>query len=107
MPKFLIKTSYSSQGMKGVLQEGGTGRAEAVAKSIAGVGGQMESLYFAFGGDDVYCTVDLPDNSAAMALAATVGASGAISAYETVVLMTPEEIDQAIRQQVDYRPPGG
>ena len=46
MPKFLIKASYSTQGIKGVMSDGGTGRAEAVGKAIAGVGGQMESFYF-------------------------------------------------------------
>jgi len=67
----------------------------------------MESFHFAFGSDDAYIIADLPDNRAAIALAATVGATGAISDYETVVLLEPEEIDQAIRQTVDYRPPGG
>ena len=106
MPKFLVKASYSSQGIRGVLQEGGTSRADTVAKAIVGVGGQMESFYFAFGSDDVYIIADMPDNKAAIALAATVGASGALSDYETVVLLPPEEIDQALRQSVDYRPPG-
>ncbi|MFL6181380.1 MAG: GYD domain-containing protein [Actinomycetes bacterium] len=107
MPKFLIKASYSAQGIKGVVAEGGTGRAEAVGKAIAGVGGQMESFYFAFGSDDVYIVADIPDNKAAIAMAATVGATGALSSYETVVLLEPTEIDEALRESVDYRPPGG
>jgi uncharacterized protein with GYD domain len=107
MPKYLVKASYSSQGIKGVLQEGGTGRSDALAKAIAAMGGQMESFYFAFGSDDVYVTADLPDNTAAIALAATVGATGALSDYETVVLLTPQQIDEAVKQSVDYRPPGG
>jgi uncharacterized protein with GYD domain len=107
MPKYLVKASYNSQGIKGVLQEGGTNRSDAIAKAIAAMGGQMESFYFAFGSDDVYVTADLPDNTAAIALAATVGATGALSDYETVVLLTPKEIDTAVRQSVDYRPPGG
>jgi uncharacterized protein with GYD domain len=107
MPKFLIKASYSSQGIKGVMSEGGSSRADSVAKAIVGVGGQMESFYFAFGSDDVYVVAEMPDNKAAMAMAAAVGATGALSAYETVVLMAPEEIDEAMRQTIEYRPPGG
>jgi uncharacterized protein with GYD domain len=107
MAKFLIKASYSSQGIKGVMSDGGSGRAEAVGKAIAGVGGQMESFYFSFGTDDVYIIADLPNNKAAIAMAATVGATGALSNYETVVLLEPQEIDQALRESVDYRPPGG
>jgi len=107
MSKYMIKVSYSAQGVQGVMKDGGTGRADSVAKAIVGVGGQMESFYFAFGTDDVYVIADLPDNRAAAALAATVGATGALSSYETVVLLTPEEIDAAVKQTIDYRPPGG
>ena len=49
---------------------------------------------------------DVPDNGTAMAMAATIGASGAISSYETVVLLTPAEVDAAMRKSVDYRAPG-
>lgn len=107
MPKYLIKASYSPQGLKGVMTEGGTGRAAAVGKAISGVGGHIEAFYFAFGTDDVYIIGDLPDNESALALAAAVGTSGALSSYETVVLSTPEQVDRAMNLAVDYRPPGG
>ena len=81
-------------------------RADAVAKAIAGVGGQMESFHFAFGSDDVYVIANLPDNESAIAMAATVCATGALSAYETVVLFTPEQIDRAVGKSIDYRAPG-
>jgi hypothetical protein len=42
-----------------------------------------------------------------VALAATVAASGAMSSFETVVLLTPEEADAAAQRTVSYRPPGG
>jgi hypothetical protein len=29
-----------------------------------------------------------------------------MSSYETVVLMSPEEVDAAMQKAVDYRPPG-
>ncbi|MEO8329276.1 MAG: GYD domain-containing protein [Candidatus Nanopelagicales bacterium] len=106
MQKYMIKASYSTQGIKGVQKDGGTGRADSVGKAIAGVGGQMESFYFAFGSDDVYIVAELPDNESAMALAATVGASGALSSYETVVLCTPDQVDRAVGKTVDYRAPG-
>jgi uncharacterized protein with GYD domain len=107
MSKYLIKASYSTEGIKGVLTEGGSSRANAVSKALEGVGGTMESFYFAFGTDDVYVIAELPDNASAMAMAATVGASGALSRYETVVLQTPAEVDAAITKSIDYRPPGG
>jgi len=69
-------------------------------------GGSLESLYFAFGGDDVYVIVDVPDHAAAIAMAAAVTSTGAMSKYETVVLVSPSEVDKAMNVAVDYAPPG-
>lgn len=106
MAKYLLKVSYSADGLKGVMKEGGTNRVKAVERALGGVGGSLESFYFAFGRDDVYVIVDVPDHTAAMAMAATVASSGAIDSYETVVLLSPAEVDQAMHVTVDYAPPG-
>ena len=106
MPKYLFAASYSPQGVQGIRSQGGTSRAEAVRATAEGLGGSMESFYFAFGDSDVYTIVDLPDNEAATAIALTVNASGAV-AVRTTVLLTPEEVDAAANRSVDYRPPGG
>jgi hypothetical protein len=39
-------------------------------------------------------------------MAAAVASSGAISSYETVVLLSPSDVDQAMNVTVDYAPPG-
>jgi uncharacterized protein with GYD domain len=106
MPKYLIKASYSTEGIKGVMKGGGTARVEAVKHALESVGGSVESFYFAFGSDDVYVTVDGPTNAAAAAMAAAVGGSGALARYETVVLLTAAEIDDAMKMAVSYAPPG-
>jgi uncharacterized protein with GYD domain len=107
MAKYLIKASYNAEGIRGVLKGGGSARLTAVEKAVSGLGGSVESFYFGFGGSDVYVTVEVPGNVEAAAMAATVGASGAMASYETVVLLTPEEIDQAAKAAIDYSPPGG
>jgi uncharacterized protein with GYD domain len=107
MAKYLIKASYSAEGIKGVMKAGGTARVDAVKKAIESVNGSVESFYFAFGSDDAYVTVDAPDNVAAAAMACAVGSSGALARYETVVLLTANEIDDAIKIAVSYAPPGG
>jgi len=106
MAKYLLKVSYSPEGIKGVMKEGGTGRVAGIEKLLAGVGGSLESFYFAFGADDVYAIADVPDHATAMAIAATIGSSGAISSYETVVLVEPSEVDAAMGKSIGYRPPG-
>ena len=105
MPKYLITASYSADGAKGVLSSGGTARRSAVEESVAKLGGSLESFYFAFGKADAFVVVDLPDNVAAAALGLQVGASG-MAATRTVVLLTPEEVDQAAAAPHTYRPPG-
>jgi uncharacterized protein with GYD domain len=106
MPKYMIKASYSPEGIKGVMEKGGSARAAAIDKLVAGVGGSVECLYFAFGSDDVYVVADAPSNAAMAAVAGTVSATGALSNYETVVLLTSAELDDASNISVDYAPPG-
>jgi uncharacterized protein with GYD domain len=106
MPKFLWQASYNSEGVKGLLKDGGSARRSAIEKMVGGLGGSVEAMYYAFGEDDVYVIADLPDDEAAAAAAMTVGAQGSVS-IKTVVLMTPEQVDDAAKRSVDYRPPGG
>jgi uncharacterized protein with GYD domain len=105
MPKYLIQGSYVGEGLKGLLREGGSSRREAVERLLKSLGGRLESFYYAFGEDDVLGIAEFPDNASAAAYALTVNASGTIQ-VRTTVLMTPEEIDQAAKKSVDFRPPG-
>ena len=75
-------------------------------KATESVGGTLEAFYFAFGGADAYVIADLPDNETAAAVAVTVNGSDRAS-VETVVLLTPEQVDAAARKDVDFRPAGG
>lgn len=105
MPKYLIQASYVGEGLKGLLKEGGSSRRETVEKVIEGMGGTLESFYYAFGDYDVFGIADMPDNVSAAAFSLMINASGVING-KTTVLLTPEEIDQAAKKTVDYRPPG-
>ena len=105
MPKYLFRGSYIGEGVKGLLSEGGSKRREAVVQAAKGMGGTVESFYYAFGEDDVLGVIDLPDNVSATAFALMVNGSGAVK-IKTTVLITPEEVDQAAKKSVDYRPPG-
>jgi uncharacterized protein with GYD domain len=106
MAKFLFSVSYTSEGARGLLKEGGSSRRDLVGKLAAEAGGSVESFYFAFGGHDVYTIVDLPDPETAAAISMTVAGSGAAT-VRTTVLLTPEQIDQAAHRSLVYRPPGG
>jgi uncharacterized protein with GYD domain len=106
MPKYMWQSSYTPEGLQGVLREGGTGRRAATQKLIEGLGGRLEAFYFAFGSDDVVIIAELPDQRTAAAIGLAVNSDAHIHA-KTVVLLTPEELDEAAKMTVDYRPPVG
>ena len=106
MPKFLVTASYTLEGLKGVKAKGAKSRADAVGDMIKGMGGTMESFYFAFGDADVYVVADLPDDESAAAIAFTVSAAGGATT-STVKLLTVEQADAALGLSVGYTPPGG
>ncbi len=105
MAKYLVEARYTAEGAKGLASDGGTGRRTVAAKAIEGLGGKIEAFYYAFGDVDVYAIFDVPDNVSAAALSLAVSQGGGINT-KTVVLLTPEEMDQAGKKAVDYRPPG-
>jgi uncharacterized protein with GYD domain len=105
MAKYLFEICYTQDGMKGVLQEGGTSRKNMIEKLTQNMGGSVESFYFTFGENDAYLIADYPSNVDVAALAMTVGAAGGAT-LKTRVLLTPEEIDQATEKSVEYRAPG-
>jgi uncharacterized protein with GYD domain len=59
---------------------------------------------FVFGENDVHVILDLPENLTAAAISLAVMSTGA-ARTKTTVLLTPEEIDQAVKRPVDYEPP--
>ena len=106
MPKYLVQASYIGDGVQGLRKEGGSARRAAVEKATAGLGGTIEALYFAFGDYDLVSIVDWPDNVTAAGAALLLAASGMVK-VKTTVLLTPEEVDAAVKVGGDYRPPGG
>ena len=106
MGKYLLQANYVGDGVKGLLKEGGSSRRAAVEKLISGMGGTLEAFYYAFGKNDAYIIVDMPDNASVAAVSLAVNASGAATT-RTTVLLTPEEMDEATKKAPAYRPPGG
>ena len=105
MPKYLIQASYTAEGIRGLMKDGGSKRRAAAESAVKGVGGKLEAFYFALGETDVYAVADVPDNASAAAISLAVSGSGAVNA-RTTVLMTPEEMDQATKKTINYAPPG-
>ena len=105
MASFMVQFSYTEQGVKGLIKEGGSNRREATDKLVKSLGGKLVAYYFAFGDYDGIAIVEGMDNVDTAAAALIVGASGAVKT-KTTVLLTPDEVDKAAKKSGNYRAPG-
>lgn len=95
MPKYLFKTTYTEKGLQDILSEGGSKRFAVMGNAVMQLGGKVEAFYFALGETDLYLIVDLPDKVYASAFSILANASDSVK-VKTIVLLTPEELDQAM-----------
>jgi uncharacterized protein with GYD domain len=105
MPRYMVRGSYTLEGLQGLIKEGGTGRRKAIETLASKLGGELISLDYAFGDDDVFAIVRLPDDETAAAVSMRLTASGAVNVKMTR-LLTPEQIDAAVDRELEYRKPG-
>lgn len=105
MPKYLIQFSYTEEGLRGLIKEGGSKRREAVEQLVKGLGAKLEAYYFAYGEYDGIAIVDGKDAVSGVSGLLAINGSGAVKT-KTTVLITPEEIDQAIKKVPGFRAPG-
>jgi uncharacterized protein with GYD domain len=105
MPKYLVTASYTAEGAKGVIKDGGSGRRAAVQKLVESLGGKVEAFYFSYGEHDAFVIADLPDAATGLAMSLAANASGAVR-VSTAPLITVEEMDAAAKKSVAYRAPG-
>ena len=90
MPKYLFEFSYTPEGVKGLLKEGGSARREETRKLLESVGGRLEAYYFAFGAGDGVIIADIPDQAGAAAASLTGSATGAVHVKTTAQFAQPQ-----------------
>ncbi|MEA3439346.1 MAG: GYD domain-containing protein [Chloroflexota bacterium] len=105
MAKYMIQFSYTQEGLRGLLSEGGSKRHEATEDMVRSLGGKLLAYYFTFGEYDGFAIVDKLDNVEAATIAMTAAALGVVRT-KTTVLLEPDEIDRVARKTLNYRPPG-
>ena len=108
MPLYLTKFSYTPETWARLIEKPEDRRA-AAKTYIESVGGKLHGYWYAFGTHDGYNLWEAPDNVSMAAVALAISAGGALSSYETTVLLSVEDTMEALRKagQVRYRPPGG
>lgn len=105
MAKYMMKATYTIEGTKGLIKDGGSARRAAVQKAVEGLGGRLECFYFTLGEPDAFAIMDVPDAVSIVAMSLAVNATGGAH-VSTTALLTPEQIDEAAKKSVGYRPPG-
>jgi uncharacterized protein with GYD domain len=107
MPLYLSKFRYTPETWSRMIGHP-EDRREAARTYIESVGGKLHGFWYAFGTHDGYNLWEAPDNVSMAAVALAIGAGGALSSFETTVLLTVEETMDSLRKaaEIKYRPPG-
>jgi uncharacterized protein with GYD domain len=107
LPFYLTRFSYTPETWARLI-DNPEDRRDAATEYIESVGGKLHGFWYAFGEHDGYTLWEAPDNVSMTAVALAIGGGGALSSFETTVLLTVDEALEALRraQQVKYREPG-
>ncbi|MFF0558399.1 GYD domain-containing protein [Streptomyces sp. NPDC004266] len=107
MPLYLSRFSYTPETWARLIGHP-EDRAEAARSYIESVGGKLHGFWYAFGTHDGYNLWEAPDNVSMAAVALAISGGGALSSFETTVLLTVDDTLDALRRagHVRYRPPG-
>jgi uncharacterized protein with GYD domain len=109
MPLFITYASYSSAGIKGMIDKPAD-RTEAIKAMVDKTGGKLVAAYMTTGPHDVVIVSEQPDGSDAIAIGMAAAASGAVAKIETVRAWTLGEFkgiaEKASKVAKVYVPPG-
>lgn len=107
MPLYLTKFSYTTETWARLISNP-EDRRKAAQAYIGSVGGKLHGFWYAFGTHDGYSVWEAPDNASMAAVALAISGGGALSSFETTVLLTVDETMEAMRTagQIKYRSPG-
>lgn len=107
MPLYLSRFSYTPETWAKLI---GTpeDRRKAAQVYIESVGGKLQGFWYAFGKHDGYCLWEAPDNVSMAAVSLAITAGGALSLFETTVLLSVDETIDALHKakRIKYRAPG-
>jgi uncharacterized protein with GYD domain len=107
VPLYLSRFSYAPETWARLIGDR-EDRRQAAQSYIESVGGKLHGFWYAFGTHDGYNLWEAPDNVSMAAVALAISGGGALSSFETTVLMSVDETMDALRkaEQVRYRAPG-
>jgi uncharacterized protein with GYD domain len=107
MPLYLTRFSYTPATWAKLIENPEDRRA-AATRYIEAVGGKLHGFWYAFGDHDAYNLWEAPDNVSMAATAMAISAGGALSSFQTTVLLTVDETVAAMQKasSIEYQAPG-
>jgi uncharacterized protein with GYD domain len=107
MPMYLTRFSYTPETWARLIANPEDRRTAAKAY-IESVGGKLHGFWYAFGEHDGYNLWEAPDNVSMAAVAVAIGAGGALTSFETTVLLSVEDTLAALEKakSITYKAPG-
>lgn len=107
MPMYLTRFTYTPETWARMIQNP-EDRRDAARAYIESVGGTLHGFWYSFGENDGWNLWEAPDNVSMASVVLAIGAGGALGSCETTVLLSVEELLQALgkAQSVRYRKPG-
>jgi len=107
MPKFLMQATFSSNGVKNLIEQGGTKRQEQLQGLARSLGGTLEAVYFSPHRNEGFVIFDLPEGQR-INLAGTLMAvnAGGFVQVKAQPVLTAKELDSAVEKARGVKVPG-
>lgn len=107
MAVYLYLGKYTSEGLAGLVKEGGSSREAETRGFFERLGGRVLQYGFTTGPYDFVVLAELPDAVAGLVPSLTVGSTGTAS-VQTLKLIPPQRLDEAAAKarQTNFRPAG-
>src|ERR671930_2474386 len=107
MPLYMSSFGYTPEVWAGLIRSP-ENREETVGRILEEAGCKLKGLWYAFGEGDGFALIEAPDNVTGASIAIAISASGAFRKFETAVLITQNELLEALEkaQDVAYVAPG-
>ena len=106
MAMYLTRFSYTPETWARMIEQP-EDRRDAARTYIESVGGTLHGFWYAFGEHDGWNLWEAPDNVSMAAVALAIGAGGAVSSFDTIVLLSVQDTIEALgkAKSIRYRPP--
>jgi uncharacterized protein with GYD domain len=101
MALYLFRFGYTPEAWAALIEHP-EDRRDMLASRLFGFGGELLGFWYCFGEHDGYALAELPDAVSAASVSAAVTATGSFRNLDTTVLITVDEMVEALSRARDF-----